>query len=52
MDHSYKIVLHIGMNLIFPGIGAAAVEAYFAIKDIINIIIDLREIVSLVADYR
>jgi hypothetical protein len=50
-DGTIRVVLHIGMNLVFPGIGSALVEAYFAIKEIIDIIRELYHIYELSEEY-
>ena len=50
-DGTIRVVLHIGMNLVFPGIGSALVEAYFAIKNLIAIATELINIVTLSAEY-
>ena len=39
--HAVRIVLHIGANLILPGIGSALVEGFFALKKIHDIVKDL-----------
>ena len=40
------------MNLVFPGIGSAIVEAYFAIKNAISIITELNNIYGLSKEYK
>ena len=50
-DGTIRVVLHIGMNLIFPGIGSAIVEAYFAIKEVIKVATELYNVVTLSAEY-
>ena len=50
-DGTIRLVLHIGMNLVFPGIGSAIVEAYFAIKHLIDIVTELATIVTLSVEY-
>jgi len=39
------------MNLVFPGVGSALVEAYFAIKEIIDVIRELTNIYNLSEEY-
>ena len=39
-----RIVLHIGANLILPGIGSALVEGFFALKKVHEIVMDLKKI--------
>ena len=47
-DTTVRIVTHIGMNLIFPGVGSALVEAYFALKNLADALKEITAINTLV----